>query len=124
MYESPIHLYLTDIQTQLIQKQEEQILKAVQSVAVDVDHDELFRALKYDRDQYMKGYRDGVADAKPKWIAVSERLPEPFALVLTYDSTATMVADSYLTRHHEWVGVRMNHKVTHWMPIPELPKEE
>ena len=62
MYESPVHLYMTDVQTQLIKKQEEQILKAVQSVAVGVDHDELFRALKYDREQYEKGYQDAVRE--------------------------------------------------------------
>ena len=62
MYESPIHLYMTDIQTQIIKQQEEQILKAVQSVAVGVDHEELFRALKYDRNQYEKGYQDAVHD--------------------------------------------------------------
>jgi hypothetical protein len=61
MYESPIQLYMTDIQTQLVKRQEEHILKAVQSVAVGVDHDELFRALKYDREQYEKGYADARA---------------------------------------------------------------
>lgn len=29
MYESPIHLYMTNIQTQIIKQQEDQILKAV-----------------------------------------------------------------------------------------------
>ena len=58
MYESPVKLYMTDVQSQLIKQQEEMILKAVQSVAVGVDHEELFRALRYDRDQYSKGYRD------------------------------------------------------------------
>ena len=62
MYESPIQLYMTDIQTQLIKQQEEQILKAVQRVAVGVGHDELHRALKYDREQYKKGYQDAIND--------------------------------------------------------------
>ena len=62
MYESPIQLYKTDITTQLIKKQEEQILKAVQGVAVGIDHEELFRALRYDRDQYKKGYQDACCD--------------------------------------------------------------
>lgn len=62
MYESPIQLYMTDVQTQIIRQQEEQILKAVQRVAVGVDHEELFRALKYDRDQYERGYQDAISD--------------------------------------------------------------
>ena len=62
MYESPIHLYITDITTQIMKQQEEQILKAVQSVAVGVNHEELFRALKFDRDQYKKGYQDAIRE--------------------------------------------------------------
>ena len=62
MYESPVKLYMTDVQSQLIKQQEEMILQAVRSVAVGVDHEELFRALRYDRDQYEKGYRDAMND--------------------------------------------------------------
>lgn len=51
-----------------------QILKAVQNVGIDVDKSELLRALKYDRNQYEKGYEDGKAISQ--WIPVSERLPE------------------------------------------------
>lgn len=61
-YESPVKLYMTDVQSQLIKQQEELILQAVRKVAVGVDHEELFRALRYDRDQYEKGYRDAKND--------------------------------------------------------------
>ena len=62
MYESPIKLYMTDIQSQFIKKQEEHILQAVQNIAVGIDREELFRALHYDRDQYRKGYMDAVIE--------------------------------------------------------------
>ncbi len=37
---------------------EGEILKAVQNVGVNVDKDELLKALQYDRNQYQKGYAD------------------------------------------------------------------
>ena len=39
-------------------KMEGEILKAVQNVGVNVDKDELLKALQYDRNQYQKGYDD------------------------------------------------------------------
>ena len=56
MYESPIKLMETEWSTQM----DGNILKAVKNVGINVDKDELLRALKYDRGQYDKGYRDGV----------------------------------------------------------------
>ena len=59
-----------------------------------------------------------------KWIPVTERLPDPFEIVYVYDQTGKRVTDAYMTRHKEWVGVCMNHEVTHWMPLPKPPKGE
>lgn len=79
--------------------------------------------------QLVDKLKDGVVNlinAQPKvgsgWIPVYERLPEPFELVYVYVPTEQRVTDAYLTRHKEWVGVRMNREVTHWMPMPEPPK--
>lgn len=124
MYESPIILYMTDIQTQIIKQQEEQIVKAVQSVAVGVDHDELFRALKYDRDQYNKGYQDG----KPKWTPVSERLPDERCFVLVFTIFRT-VGEALFDGHGQFYWSNTDEYeeplfVTHWMPLPEPPKED
>lgn len=54
-YTSPIQLILSDIQMKL----EDNVCEAVQSVGVNVDKDELIKALKYDREQYVKGFTDG-----------------------------------------------------------------
>lgn len=62
MWESPINLIMNDMKTELVKRQEEQVLRAVQSIGVDVDKEELIRALNYDRDQYEKGYRDAMAE--------------------------------------------------------------
>lgn len=59
-----------------------------------------------------------------RWIPVTERLPKPFEVVYVYDHTKQHVTDAYMTLHNEWVGVCMNSVVTHWMPLPEPPKEE
>lgn len=62
MWESPINLIMDDMQTEFVKKQEEQVLRAVQSIGIDVDKEELIRALNYDRDQYNKGYQDAMSE--------------------------------------------------------------
>lgn len=59
MYESPIEMISRQVRTQ----QEENVYKAVLEVGVNVDKDELIKALKYDRDQYNRGYHDGLVHA-------------------------------------------------------------
>ncbi len=63
MYKSPIDILVADIQHQIVQQQDEEIYKAVVSVGINVDKEELIRALSYDRHQYSKGYADGRASA-------------------------------------------------------------
>lgn len=53
-YKSPIEV----IQTQLHNSIEGEIYKAVIGVGVHVDKEELMKALQYDRNQYIKGYKD------------------------------------------------------------------
>ena len=59
MYESPIKVIQGELETQL----EGEILKAGHRVGVTVDRDELIRALRYDREQYQKGFDDAREDA-------------------------------------------------------------
>ena len=73
---------------------------------------------------YNNGYAKGLEDGKPKWIPVTERLPEPFEVVCVYVPAEQRVTDAYMTRHNEWVGIRMISVVTHWMELPEPPKED
>lgn len=63
MYESPIEMLVTDIQHQIVKRQDEEIYQAVLHYIPNVDREELIRALQYDRGQYEKGYADGKADA-------------------------------------------------------------
>jgi hypothetical protein len=58
-YKSPIDVIHQGFQTKL----EGDIFEAIQSYGVYVDKDELVKALKYDRDQYRKGFEDGCKGA-------------------------------------------------------------
>ncbi len=57
---------LGEIQTKIIEAQENYIMQAVQNCCITVDKEELTRALMYDRQQYEKGYAD--AKAEERWI--------------------------------------------------------
>lgn len=73
-YKSPIAVVQKMGDTQIGKTIDGEIMKAVFEIGVIVDKDELLKALEYDREQYKKGYKDGL-NAK-KWIPCSERLPE------------------------------------------------
>ena len=65
MYKSPIAIIESTIDSfakTIIEQRENAIVAKVQdSFGVDVDKDELIRALQYDRDQYNKGYDAAMA---------------------------------------------------------------
>ena len=65
MYESPIAIITTEYQSSI----DDEVLRVTQKIGVDVNKDELIKALKYDRGQYEKGYADGkAARKKGKWV--------------------------------------------------------
>lgn len=59
MYNSPIEIITTEITRQINKQIDEAVCQAVQSIGVNVNKEELIKALIYDRDQYDKGYADG-----------------------------------------------------------------
>ena len=64
-----------------------------------------------------------------EWISVKDRLPEPWKQVLIYSRHDFCESAFYIGVPGEW-QVTWNHEmldadsVTHWMPLPELPKGE
>ena len=64
---------------------------------------------------------------KPRWIPVTERLPEAGERVLCY-CRANIYEVMKMRTNGDWVydtnHVYMHSFVTHWMPLPEPPKEE
>lgn len=60
-----------------------------------------------------------------RWIPVTERLPEDDATVLTYKNGIVEV-QKYEKRRNGWIckgWFWSLSNVTHWMPLPEPPKE-
>lgn len=61
MYQSPIELFNTDPMVETLKNETDAlIVRAVAHADVKVDRDELIKALQYDREQYEKGFSDGV----------------------------------------------------------------
>ena len=54
-YDSPIQAIASQIEMSM----DGEILKACQRVGVDVNKEELIKALNYDREQYEKGFKEG-----------------------------------------------------------------
>ena len=117
-YQSPIEI----IRTQMRMEMENGILKAVQDVGINVNKDDLLKALAYDRDQYRKGYADG-QKAWPGWIHVTERLPEDYHDVLV--SLGDIVDVGFHRHRYGWecYSCKKRNDVTHWMPLPSAPEE-
>lgn len=68
MYQSPIELFTTNpMIEQLRNEADELVVRAVANADVKVDKEELIKALKYDREQYMKGFADGVVQERERW---------------------------------------------------------
>ena len=81
-YKSPIEVYMTQMRIEQEKTIEGEIYKAVHGLDIAVTKEELIKALRYDRDQYDKGYEDGYnAD---KWINCADRLPEDNEPVLVW----------------------------------------
>ena len=66
-------------------------------------------------------------ESKPRWIPVTERLPEEYVGVLCYCSRNGQYGCGEWCKEDNgtiyWIG--LNGMIpTHWMPLPEPPKEE
>ena len=64
-----------------------------------------------------------------QWIPVSERLPEPFVTVIVQvpgETPCPTVKAGFLNGSGKWYINMFDYdpsEVTHWMPLPEPPKE-
>ena len=59
--------------------------------------------------------------AERRWIPVKERLPWKGHCILALDERS--VINITFRMDDQWAGVNPNIAITHWMPLPELPKE-
>ena len=134
MYESPVNIITKDIQS----KFENGVMTYMQDIGIYVDKGELVKALAYDRDQYEKGYREGrfAAESKTEWISVEDSLPRNgqycFVAYVYNDNpehrgygTERYYIDEgngYVSGPHFGNEGVYGMRVTHWMPIPEIPR--
>lgn len=99
-YESPIRMIVSEIET----KMENDTLMAIQRYGIDVDKEELIKALNYDRGQYEKGY----ADRGNKIVPVTLEMNEGHAIrqINAYldKATQTIYANSITVECAEAVG--------------------
>lgn len=71
---------------------------------------------------YWDGYEDG-KKAATEWISVEERLPDENGRFLTVDKKGDMMV-CFWEKHFGWFAMVCNkNAITHWMPLPEPPKE-
>ena len=126
-YKSPIEVVVDEMHSQMVCDYENGIMKAIQRYNINVDKEELIKALQYDRQQYEKGYQDGLnAD---KWIPVEERLPEEATTYLVTEEITIcskkqyIVEDRLFGTEKEWL-CPSNRKVRAWQPLPQPYKKE
>ena len=64
MYKSPIEIVMEELFQKMDEDFENSVFKAVQKVGINVDKEELLKALIYDRGQYDEGYEDAMNEIK------------------------------------------------------------
>jgi len=121
MYESPITLNVADITSQIAQAQDGRLIYEVQqAIGCEIDKEELMKALKYDRDQYQKGYEDGRKDSE--WTPLTrDTLPkEGEDVLIQYKSNGEdYMAVSSRIDYNYWVGFGRDICVIAWQPLPK-----
>ena len=59
-----------------------------------------------------------------RWISVEEKLPEPTVNVLVRYEDGEIDIDAWFRMFGRFLMDNDDNRVTHWMPLPEPPKEE
>lgn len=73
---------------------------------------------------FANGFNSGVW-ASRNWISVKDRLPEPPAQCLVYSGKEHILRRMETATYTEWGWMTPGYfqEITHWMPLPEPPKE-
>lgn len=122
MWKSPIEIQ-QDIVRQVDMVIEDGVMKAIQRFDINVDKEELLKALQYDRGQYEKGYQDGLNESK--WIPCSERLPKRSGNIIACFSSGTVVELFYKGKGiFQGIYEYSTDVIIAWMPLPEPYKGE
>lgn len=105
---------------------------AIEQLDKDLERSKEYEAFwEEEANEALRKFQVAVA-SKPRWIPVTERLPEYGTTVLVCGSQGGIYTARYERAKAEWdrdSWWKLNSKShicnpTHWMPLPEPPKEE
>ena len=95
MYKSPIEIVMEEVFQKMDEDFENAVFKAVRKVGINVDKEELLKALIYDRGQYDKGYEDAMNEVKH---------PQPLKFEdLIYDAPYEEIVRIKEIESNEWI---------------------
>lgn len=89
-YKSPIEIAMGQFRLEQEKLIEGEVMKAIQDYGITIDKDELIKSLRYDRDQYRKGYEDGVQAKADTLMDIQMKFAMHFG---TYTKDATVKVD-------------------------------
>ena len=89
-YKSPIDLITRDITSEFVKRVDGEIFRAVSQYNINVDKEELLKALAYDRAQFDHGYRAGYNAAKSELV----RCEDCKNWIYQYEDVGTCVVDA------------------------------
>ena len=99
-YESPIRMIVGEMGT----KMEADTMSVIQRYGIDVDKEELIKALNYDREQYKKGYADRGNMIVPVTLEMEERHTVRQINAYLDKATQTIYANSITVECAEAIG--------------------
>lgn len=129
MYKGPIELFNVEEYSKQIDEQiEKAVYEVVMNVGINVNREELIKALEYDRNQYEKGYRDGSLDGV-KWHPYPKEKPTDWKeYIVTLKYTKCTTSANYDPEDDEWRGNDdfwiPNNCIVAWLELPEPYEEE
>ena len=100
MYKPPIEIVMKEVFQKMNEDFENSVLKAVQKVDINVDKEELLKALIYDRGQYDKGYEDAMNEVKHPQPLKFEDLKEG---MWVYDAPYEEIVRIKEIESNEWI---------------------
>lgn len=100
MYKSPIEIVMEELFQKMDEDFENSVFKAVQKVGINVDKEELLKALIYDRGQYDEGYEDAMNEVKHPQPLKFEDLKEGMWI---YDAPYEEIVRIKEIESNEWI---------------------
>lgn len=100
MYKPPIEIIMKEVRQKMNEDFENSVLKAVQKFDINVDKEELLKALIYDRGQYDKGYEDAMNEVKHPQPLKFEDLKEGMWI---YDAPYEEIVRIKEIESNEWI---------------------